>query len=300
MRAHGQLVDHQARGGGEHLHGQQPGHAQFLGDVQGDPLGHRGLLGIEAGGGGEDLDADAVTLDGLHHRVADALAVRRPGDQHGEFPLERHEPLGHQRHPGGQGFGRIARGAADPDAAPVVPTPDRLEHDRPAVLRGELLDVGGRPDPPPGRARGADLGQPLAHHRLVLGVYERVGAGVHGEAVLDQGTDVLGGHVLVIEGDRVAPLGEVTQVRQGPVVAQAHVGDHAGGALVRGVGQDPKLDAEGDGRLLGHPGQLARSDHADDGSDGTGQGRAAHGVEFTVTRYGDGRRMTGGGTGSGW
>ena len=80
----------------------------------------------------------------------------------------------------------------------------------------------------PRRVRQA---QPLdggAHDQLVLGVLQRLGAGAHGDAGLLQGPQVLGGHVLVVEGDHVHRGRERPQVRQVRVVA-----DHVGGDLGR-------------------------------------------------------------------
>ena len=89
--------------------------------------------------------------------------------------------------------------------------------------------------PAPGRARHAERGQPLAHDGLVLGVHQRVGAGAHRDAVGRQRPDVLGGHVLVVERDHVAALGEVAQVVQVAVVAEPDVGDRPGAALSSGA-----------------------------------------------------------------
>ncbi|GII75467.1 hypothetical protein Sru01_04490 [Sphaerisporangium rufum] len=59
------------------------------------------------------------------------------------------------------------------------------------------------------------------------------------------------------------------------MVADPHVADHPGGALVRGGGQDAQVDAERDGGLLGHPGELAGPHHAYDGAyDGADDGPA--------------------------
>lgn len=65
----------------------------------------------------------------------------------------------------------------------------------------------------------ADRVELRAHHALVLGVHERVGAGTHGDAVRLQGPEVLGGHVFVIEGDHIAPACEGAQRLQVAIVA---------------------------------------------------------------------------------
>ncbi|GAA3130444.1 hypothetical protein GCM10020001_060510 [Nonomuraea salmonea] len=266
--AHGQLVDHEAARGLEHLDGQQPGHAQLVGDLQADVLGPRGRLGVEVGGGRDDLDADAVLLHGLDDGVADALPVGRAGDQHGHLTLERDERLGHQLDAGRERLGDLFGRAAHPHAAPVVAAAYGLEHDRPAVGVGEGGGVAGGRDPPPGGAGHADRAEPLAHDRLVLGVHEGFGAGPHGVAVGDQGLDVLGGDVLVVERDDVAALRERPEHLKIAIVSDARVDDDPGRALLRSVGQHPQLDTERDGGRLRHPGELARADDADDRSDG--------------------------------
>ena len=81
------------------------------------------------------------------------------------------------------------------------------------------------------RPRRVRQAQPLdggAHDQLVLRVLQRLGAGAHGDAGLLQGPQVLGGHVLVVEGDYVHRGRERAQVRQVRVVA-----DHVGGDLGR-------------------------------------------------------------------
>ena len=50
-----------------------------------------------------------------------------------------------------------------------------------------------------------------AHDQLVLGVDQGVGPGLHVHALADEGPQVLGGHVLVVEGDHVQAAGEIAQ-----------------------------------------------------------------------------------------
>jgi hypothetical protein len=80
----------------------------------------------------------------------------------------------------------------------------------------------------PRRVRQAHPLDGGAHDQLVLGVLQGLGAGAHGDAGLLQGPQVLGGHVLVVEGDHVHRGRERAQVRQVRVVA-----DHVGGDLGR-------------------------------------------------------------------
>ncbi len=70
VRAHGQLVDLDAAVRGlEHLDGHDSGHAEQPGNAQRDVLCLDGQVFGQVGGGGVDLVADAVALDGLHHGV---------------------------------------------------------------------------------------------------------------------------------------------------------------------------------------------------------------------------------------
>ena len=57
----------------------------------------------------------------------------------------------------------------------------------------------------------AELGQPRAHHALVLGVHQRLRPGAHGDAVGLERVQVLGRHVLVVEGDHRAAVGDLAQ-----------------------------------------------------------------------------------------
>ena len=77
----------------------------------------------------------------------------------------------------------------------------------------------------------------------------------------------------MVEGDHIAPVGERAQGVEVAVVAEPGADDHPGGALAGGGGEDAQVDAERDGRLLGHAGELARAHHADDGADDGAGGR---------------------------
>ena len=113
-------------------------------------------------------------------------------------------------------------------------------------------------------------GERAAQHQLVLGVHQRVGAGRDAVAGPLERVQVLGGHVLVVEGDHGGAVGEPLQRVEVAVVAEADVGGDQRGRLVGPVGEHPQRLAERDGRLVGHPGQLAAADHRDDGQAGAG------------------------------
>ena len=78
------------------------------------------------------------------------------------------------------------------------------------------------------------------------------------------------GHVLVVEGDDVAALGERAQRGEVGVLAVPHVGGDERGAVVRALGEHAQRLAEGDRGLVGHAGQLAAAHHADNGQTGPG------------------------------
>ena len=138
----------------------------------------------------------------------------------------------------------------------------------------DLVDGG---DLGPGRLRLARRGQRPAQHQLVLGVHQRVGSGRDPVAGRLQRAQVLGGHVLVVEGDHGGALGEREQGVEVAVVAEADVRGHEGGRLVGAGGEDPQRLAERDGGLVRHPGQLAAADHGDDGQSGARVDGSGHG-----------------------
>ena len=76
---------------------------------------------------------------------------------------------------------------------------------------------------------------------------------------------VLGRHVLVVEGHDGGAVGAREQSGQVVVVAQLDVGGDERGGLVGIAGQHPQRLAERDGRLVRHPGELTAADHRHDG-----------------------------------
>lgn len=104
--------------------------------------------------------------------------------------------------------------------------------------------------------------EPGPHHALVLGVDQRLRAGPDGHAVGLQGPQVLGRHVLVVEGDHIAAGREAAQRVEVAVVAEDGLGDHLRGGVLGRVGEEFEPDPERDARLVCHPGQLPAADHA--------------------------------------
>jgi hypothetical protein len=193
------------------------------------------------------------------------LAVGRARDDGSQLAPQRHPLLGQDAQPAVEHLLRLRAVLDDPDALAVVAAGGRLEHQRPADVLGEALDVAA------GRHRGergdgdAERREPLAHHELVLRVPQRRRARVHLVAVVLERLDERAGHVLVVEGDDLAPAGERAQVVQRGVLADDDAVGHQRGAVVRGVGQHPQRQAERDRGLVGHPRQLAAADHAHHG-----------------------------------
>ncbi len=87
---------------------------------------------------------------------------------------------------------------------------------------------------------------------------------------LGERRDVLIRYVLMVEGHHVAAPRERAQVVQGAVVADHDVGGHERRAVVGRFGEDSQRLTQRDCRLMGHPGQLARPDHADHRQFGAG------------------------------
>lgn len=200
----------------------------------------------------------------------------------GQFPHEVDLLLGEHGHPGLERLGGLRLGVHDPHALAVVPAAHRLEDDgetarpspttalaggpygpAPLELRGERGHIGRIRHDAVARARDAERVEPRPHHALVLGVHQRLGAGADGDAVRLQGPQVLGGHVLVVEGDHVAAAREVAQSVQVAVVADDDVTHHLGRGILRGVTEELEPDAERDASLVRHTSELTAADHAD-------------------------------------
>jgi hypothetical protein len=95
-------------------------------------------------------------------------------------------------------------------------------------------------------------------------VEERIRAGADDDPFCREGPDVLERNLLVVEGQHVAAGREGAQVVQGLLVRDRGGRYDLGRSLVRGARQHREPHAEGDRCGLGHPRQLAATDHADD------------------------------------
>ena len=83
-------------------------------------------------------------------------------------------------------------------------------------------------------------------------------------------------HVLVVEGDDVAVLGEGAHRLEVGVLADGRARHDEGGGGGVALGEHRQLDAELDGRALHHAGELSAADDADDGESSGGALRLAH------------------------
>ena len=148
------------------------------------------------------------------------------------------------------------------DTLAVVPAPGSLQHHRPADLVGERRELLDRRHDRPAWAGDAELGQPPAHDDLVLGVLQGVRAGADDDALGLQGAQVLGRHVLVVEGQHVAAGGESAQGVEVVLVADLGARDDERGAVLRVAREHPQRDAEPDRRCRHHPGELSATHDA--------------------------------------
>ena len=273
VRAHRELVDeHPPVGGLEELDGEDPGDVQRAGDPQRDLLGPPGQLRRQVRRGRHDLEADAVPLGGLHDGVRRGLAARRARHQRGQLAAEVDQLLGQQPDArGGRGVERLdalVGGAHEPDALAVVAAAHGLQD----AGEAEFLDVGDRRHRRVPRAGDAQLVEPGPHDPLVLGVDERLRPGAYGEPVGLERVQVLGGDVLVVEGDHRTPLGDPAERVEVGVVADQVVGDDLGRRDSLRLGEQPQRQPEGDRRLRHHPGELATADDGEGGGERLGHG----------------------------
>jgi hypothetical protein len=131
VRAHGELVHHDRGVGLEQLHRQQPDHAEFGGQVDGELLrGQRPVL-RQVRCRRDHLDADPVPLHRLDHRIGRHLPERGPSYECRQLPPQRHplldDQFGARREQLLRNFGRVHH----PHATPVIAAAGRLHHRQP-------------------------------------------------------------------------------------------------------------------------------------------------------------------------
>ena len=232
-----------------------------------------GEVGVQAGRGGDHLAADAVTLDRLDHGVRRRLAARAARHEGRQLAPERHALLGQQAYAGRSGRlerrRAVVRASDEPDALAVVAAARGLQDAREA----EVDHVGDRPDDAEPRQRGADAGQRLAHHDLVLGVDQRVRA--RAAPPCPSAARACRWSVGTCSWSKVTTWQPSTSVlERGEVGVVAHdvVGDHLGRGDAGRLGQEAQRDPQRGGRLGHHPGQLSASDDGDDRCVRVGEG----------------------------
>ena len=131
---------------------------------------------------GEHLDADAVALHGLDHRVRGDLSPRRAGHHRGELPAQRHPLLDDEVDPAVEQWPGLLRIVERPHAAAVVAAGGRLGDRGP--VRHELGHVGA-PMPPGARPAPAHRSAVRRSRitRLSCACTQRVGARVDDDAL---------------------------------------------------------------------------------------------------------------------
>jgi hypothetical protein len=162
--------------------------------------------------------------------------------------------------------------------ATVIPPADRLDDDRPVHPPGELIDVLGSLDSCVARHSRTEGFQPSPHDELVLCVYQRLWRRSDVDALRNQLFQQLSGHMLVVEGERRTTGSDAMQRLEIGVRADHHVGTDLGGGIGGVGGQYTQALAHRDRRLVGHPGQLAPTDHGDLGRSVAGTRHGNHGV----------------------
>jgi hypothetical protein len=83
----------------------------------------------------------------------------------------------------------------------------------------------------------------------------------HVDAFGDQFVEQFGGHVLMVERQRIGPGRHPAQILQVGVRADHHIGGDLCCRLVRRICQHAQGLPKGDSGLMGHPGQLSSADH---------------------------------------
>ena len=147
----------------------------------------------------------------------------------------------------------------------VVSTATGLQANAAFYKLGKITRILNRGDLCKTRNRCAQLCQLLAHKEFVLGIQERGRLRLDVIAGVDKRLHVIGGHVLVLEGQRIGIFGCRNQRLVGMVITQDHVwNDLRCGLLLRG-GKNAQVDVELGGSRLHHACELAVAINGNDG-----------------------------------
>ena len=268
VRTHRELVhQHPLVDGLEQLDGEHAGDIQSLCDPDADPRGHFLQARVLMRRRRDDLGAHAVFLHRLDHRRRAHLARRPTRHLLRELAREVHELLDQERSAVGV-FGErrepvisFGGGRHDAHALAVVPAARRLHDGAAAMGVEESLQLVAAGHRGPVGLRHAELGQPRAHLDLVLRESQSVRTRTHGHAGIDESTENVLRHVLVVEGDHI------DLAREGQHgLRVAVVPDRGHGELRRhplGLGEHPQLDPQLHRGRDHHPRQLSATDHTD-------------------------------------
>ena len=202
----------------EQLHREQPGDAELAGEFQRDPLrrqrhGRPASPGAGASTSWQTPPRWTVCTTGY----AAPWPYGERATSAASSASKRDMLLGEHRDRVGQHRGRLGGRPAHPDPAPVVAAADRLEHDRPAPVRGPRGHPGqvASPARTGGRARPARAAAPAspACPGCTGARRRRAGPAALRRGLLQRG-QVRTGHVLVVEGHHVAADGRTRAGRR--------------------------------------------------------------------------------------
>ena len=207
-----------------------------------------------------------VVLAGLHHRVHGVAATVPARHHHGQLALEVDELL-HQHAAAALGEPRVGRAGllrigAQRVAVAVVAQVARLQHERPAQVAADGLEIINGVGYREWRHGQSLVGQPLLLQGLVLHHPHAGRVGAHGRAGVLNGHEELGIDELVLEREHADLAPDAKQGVSVLPVTLHHAGGHGRGGLA-GLPEHRHPDAERPGRQHGHLCQLAGSGDAD-------------------------------------
>ena len=111
----------------------------------------------------------------------------------------------------------------------------------------------------------AQFGKFATHQQFVLSEDQSLRRRLNVHAFGNKNLEMLRGHVLVVERQRVGTDRCAAKSVEVGVAAEHDVGADLSCRLVRSPGEHSERLAQGHRRLVSHPGQLSATDHGDDG-----------------------------------